>query len=149
MWVPIQFQLLILHWFNNNSRWWSCLPQEKKLTDSCAEMPSFPSLWPAMPHAQKTVCSAHGLRGPPAHTPAQGKPQKGSRYEHDPFWPMRVKKVSLQLQTPSRFVSKVSVHLCCVAWIRWYSMKINCQKSSHPRFNICWCVEQFDSVPQS
>lgn len=74
--------------------WW-CLPQEKKLTDSCVEMPSSPSLWPVMPHAQRTVCSACGLRGPPAHTPARGKPQKGNRYEHDLFWPMPVMKVRL------------------------------------------------------
>lgn len=63
------------------------------MTDSCAEMPSSPSLLPVMPRAQETVYSACGLRGPPAHTPAQGKPQKGNKYEHDPFWPMRVRKV--------------------------------------------------------
>lgn len=71
---------------------------EKKLTDSCAEMPSSPSPLPVMPHAQRTVCSARGLHGPPAHTPARGKPQKGNRYEHGPFWPMPVTKVELTVQ---------------------------------------------------
>jgi len=71
---------------------------EKKLTDSCAEMPSSPSLLPVTPRAQRTVCSACGLRGPPARTPARGKPQKGNRSGHGPFWPMPVRKVELNVQ---------------------------------------------------
>lgn len=63
------------------------------MTDSYAEMPSSPSPSPVMPRAQGTACSARGLHGPPAHTPAQGKPQKGNRYGHAPFWPMQARKV--------------------------------------------------------
>lgn len=89
---------------------------EKKWTDSCAETQSSPSLWPAMPHAQRTVCSAPGLHGPPAHTPAQGKPQKGNRYERGPFSPTRVKKVEFAVQTPvlfKRYAAVTSILVPC------------------------------------
>ena len=93
--MPVWFQLLILHYFKMMDCWWWCLSQEKKLTDSCAETPSSPSLLPVMCPVPRTACSACGQRGPPALTPAQEKPQKENRYVHGPSWPMQERKVRL------------------------------------------------------
>lgn len=71
--------------------YWPFLSQEKRLTDSCAEMLSTQSLLSVKLHAQRTVCLACGLHGPPAHTPAPAKPQKGSRCAPAQFWHMQVK----------------------------------------------------------
>lgn len=71
--------------------YWLFLSQEKRLTDSCVEMQSTQSQLSVKLHAQRTVCSACGPRGPPAHTPAPAKPQKGSRCAPAPFWRMQVK----------------------------------------------------------
>lgn len=89
---------------------------EKKLTDSYAEMPSFLSRLPVVPHAQRTVCSARGQCGPPAHTPAQGKLQKGNRSELGPFWLTLVKKVELTVRTPvlcRRRAAVMSIPVLC------------------------------------
>lgn len=76
---------------------------EKRLTDSCVEMPSTQSRWCAKRRAQRTVCSACGLPGPPAHTPAPAKPQKGSSCAPAPSWRMQVKEeFSAQTVVPSR-----------------------------------------------
>lgn len=90
---------------------------EKKLTDSCAEMLSSPSLSPVMPRAQGTVCSPCGPPGLPAHTPAQGKPQKGNRYDLGPFWLTRAKKVELTVQIPvlcKRCAAVTSIPALCI-----------------------------------
>lgn len=67
-------------------------------------------------HAQRTVCSACGLHGPPAHTPAPAKPQKGSRCVPAPFWHMQVKVRSHVLVDPCLIVNS---QLCNVKVISW------------------------------
>lgn len=89
---------------------------EKKLTDSCAEMPSSPSRLPAMCPVPGTVCSACGQRGPPALTPAQEKPQKENRHERGPSWPMQERKVEFSAQTPvlcKRYAAVTSIPVLC------------------------------------
>lgn len=89
---------------------WPFLSQEKRLTGSCVEMLSTQSRLSAKLHAQRTVCSACGLHGPPAHTPAPAKPQKGSRCVPAPFWRMQVKVRSHVLVDPCSIVnSQLSV----------------------------------------
>lgn len=107
--MPIWFQLLILHYLKMMDCWWWCLSQEKKLTDSCAETPSSPSLLPAMCPVPRTACSACGPRGPPALTPAQAKPQKEDRYEPGPSWPTQGRKVRL----PAPEGTQTSSRGCC------------------------------------
>lgn len=81
--------------------YWPFLSQEKKLTDSCVEMLSTQSPLSVKFHAQRIVFSACGLAGPPAHTPAQEKPQKESRCVPALFWHMQVK---VRMHTSPGFV---------------------------------------------
>jgi len=92
--------------------YWPFLSQEKRLTDSCVEMLSTQSRLSAKLRAQRTVCSACGPRGPPAHTPAPAKPQKGSRCVPAPFWHMQV-KVRLHTLADSHLIVNSQLSLQC------------------------------------